>query len=160
MLYRANDWQFSVDLPDFPYKFPEFIAVTTQRPDILIYSYTKRIAILIELTVPWEENARAAAVRKEDRYAKLVEEISGAWQTHYWTIEIGSRGLCSQSLTKCFRELGIGKPATSKLRRVVVDTAQRCSFIIYSSRNRKDWTTPVLKPCASKEAAQAGPKAE
>jgi hypothetical protein len=149
LLHRAKDWQFAVDLPDFQYQFPESIAVTSQRPDILIYSYDINTAILIELTVPWEDNVSAAALRKEERYEKLIADIVGDWHVHFWTIEVGCRGYCSQSLKKCFRDLGLENSAISKLRRIVVDTVQRCSYIIYSRRNNNDWTTPVLKPYRS-----------
>lgn len=101
--------------------------------------------IVVELTVPWEENETKAALRKENRYHDLIKELSVNWDTHYYTIEIGCRGYCSQSLIKCLRELGIPHTATKNAREKIIDTVQRCSYIIWCKRNSQDWTDPVMK---------------
>ena len=36
-------------------KFPEEIAITSLRPDIVLWSQSTKQVALIELTVPWEE---------------------------------------------------------------------------------------------------------
>ena len=55
ILHRADDWRLLVDL-DPPLVVPPFLAVTAQAPDILLISHSSRSAVIIELTVPCEEN--------------------------------------------------------------------------------------------------------
>jgi hypothetical protein len=157
ILHTANDWQFAVDLDSFSqHTIPESILVTSQRPDIVIYSVSTKRIVLIELTVPWEDNITAAAARKVSRYAQqqkdkhtgrtspsLVENLVAAgWQTDLFTIEIGCRGYCGASLRNCLKALGMGKQEANNIRKKAGDTAKRCSYIIYCKRNTRDWSQP------------------
>ena len=65
-----GSWKIMVDLEN-PLVFP--LIATTQRPDIVLWSPEKRKAIIMELTVSWEDNIRVAEERKEQRYKDLVE---------------------------------------------------------------------------------------
>lgn len=44
-------------------QFPQEICSTTLRPDVVLWSAAVKAAILIELTVPWEEGLEAAYER-------------------------------------------------------------------------------------------------
>ena len=55
VLRCARDWQFLFDVGTGYSIFPIDIAVTRQRPDIVIFSQSLRVVILIELTVPLED---------------------------------------------------------------------------------------------------------
>ena len=46
----ATDWHITVDLPAMTYKFPTLAAVTTRRPDLVLWSAVAKIIILMELT--------------------------------------------------------------------------------------------------------------
>ncbi|XP_071170940.1 uncharacterized protein [Mytilus edulis] len=63
LLVTATDWQMLVDLKQ-KLQFPPQIAVTNQIPDIVIWSASTKQAILLELTVPWEERIEDANERK------------------------------------------------------------------------------------------------
>ena len=54
-MHLSNDWISLVDLYN-NYVFPPPIALTTMRPDIVIYSNTLKPIIILELTCPCEEN--------------------------------------------------------------------------------------------------------
>ena len=54
LLRCGNDWVFLFNL-EAGLIFPPEIASTTQRPDIVIYSKSKKIVVLIELTCPLED---------------------------------------------------------------------------------------------------------
>ena len=72
--------------------FPPQIAETAERPDITIYSERTRTVIIIELTIPMEENLSNAYTRKRCNYQDLVAEYENrGWCTHYFPVEIGSR---------------------------------------------------------------------
>ena len=62
-----SDWKLSVDFYS-SLVFPSFIAITSSRPDIVIYSVLKKIVILIELTSPCEENFEDRHFDKIARY--------------------------------------------------------------------------------------------
>ena len=54
-----------------------------------------------------EENLFNAYVRKKCKYQELVAECENrGWCTHYFPIEIGSRGFYKTSLSKCLVALG------------------------------------------------------
>ena len=55
ILHLASDWVIVSDLQN-SYIFPGHIALTSLRPDIVIFSNSLKRVILIELTCPWEEN--------------------------------------------------------------------------------------------------------
>lgn len=66
LLATARDWQLKVDLGR-QLKFPENIAVTTLRPDIVLVPDTTSQVVLLELTVPWEERMAEAFERKRGK---------------------------------------------------------------------------------------------
>ena len=66
LLLNSNDWEFLFDLGDSQLVFPPEIAVTTQRPDIVIFSRSKKAVLLVELTVPLEDRVAAGHTRKEN----------------------------------------------------------------------------------------------
>ena len=54
ILATCNDWQMRADV-NRQLAFPQHIAITNLRPDIVLWSQTKKTVVLIELTVPYEE---------------------------------------------------------------------------------------------------------
>ena len=144
ILTRAADWELLTDT-DGSLSFPSHIAVTTKRPDIVIYSPTKRIVVLIELTCPIEDNiAGAYASSKSERYKSLVQDcIANGWNTYLRPVEIGSRGYCSDTLRSCLVELGFSRPQANKAVKEASNAASRCSYLIYCRRNVKQWENPT-----------------
>src|ERR1700753_1670522 len=64
VLQLATDWRISADLPHLSYQFPLHIAVTAQRPDVVIWSESLRTIILLELTVRPPLNHSRAVLRR------------------------------------------------------------------------------------------------
>ena len=107
LLATANDWQLAADV-HCQLKFPSEIAVTTSRPDIVIWSRGTKQVAMVELTVPWEERIEEAYERKRLKYQPLVDEcIERGWKTWCLPVEVGCRGFAGQSLWRAFRLLGI-----------------------------------------------------
>ena len=71
MLATARDWELRVDLGR-QLQFPEIVARTTLRPDIVLTSLTTKQVVLLELTVPWEDRIEEAHERKRAKYSDLV----------------------------------------------------------------------------------------
>ena len=92
ILHESSDWKLSVDF-DSSLVFPSFIAITSSRPDIVIYSVLKKTVILIELTSPCEENFEDRHFDKIARYEALCVSIrENGWRHHLFAIEVGARG--------------------------------------------------------------------
>ena len=103
LLYTANDWILTYDKSHDPLIFPPHIVQTSLRPDLIIHSNITKQVILIELTVPTEDNIIDWHARKEEKYAKLVDDISmNKWTGHVYGIEVGSRGYVAKSVIFAF----------------------------------------------------------
>jgi len=144
ILPRATDWVLLQDKKNDPAPFPAHIAITSKRPDIVIYSPSLCTVIMIELTCPIEDNIEGAyASSKRGRYAELEREcIANGWSPHLFTVVVGSRGYCAGSVRDCLLELGLDKAQANKTVTEASRTASRCSYLIYTRRNVKEWVTP------------------
>ena len=136
----AKDWVMMVDLPGEPVNFPVNIAVTLQRPDIVIFSVALKQILLIELTVPIEDQVLDAQKRKTNRYKALVQQCeSSGWEVTLYTIEIGSRGHVGESLQRCLKQLGLSSSAVRECIESCSDTALRSSYMLYLRRDLPEW---------------------
>ena len=98
LLGTAGDWQLQADLRG-RMQFPQEIAATNQRQDIVIWSPSSRQAILVELTVPWEERIEEAYERKRNKYQDLVTDCQQrGWRVWCLPVEVGCRGFVGQSM--------------------------------------------------------------
>ena len=70
LLDGCMDWHVATDLKH-SFIFPTEIALTTKRPDIVIWSVKAKKVFIIELTVPYEENFYWAHQRKLEKYEDL-----------------------------------------------------------------------------------------
>lgn len=87
--------------------FPPIVH-TTLRPDIVIWSEQAKKAILVELTVPWEESCDKAHERKKLKCQDLVQECrEKGWQTWLLPVEVGCRGFPVQSVWAAFTALWV-----------------------------------------------------
>ena len=139
-LHFAEDWKVLCDRKS-ALVVPVFLAVTTLRPDIIIYSPQTRVVIIIELTSPCEENFEDRHKQKVDKYFSLCEAMRfNKWTVHFFAIEVGARGYCAANVRSCFRKLGFSNKACKTLLRTVSMTSIETSFEIWKSRNSKAWT--------------------
>jgi hypothetical protein len=148
-LHKANDWKLLVDYLDAPYVFPPEILATNLRPDIIIWSTSRKIIIIIELTCPMEENLLTQMHLKIARYTGLKSDLeSNGWKVVLHTIEVGARGYVhDKTFQKCFRGLGFAPRATAKIKKNLSLLAVRASTTIYQHRNKPLWPViPLLRP--------------
>jgi len=98
LLRKANDWVVRADLSD-NYSFPFFIAPTSLRPDVIIFSKKSKRVIIIELTCPCEENFEDRHSQKLSKYSALVAKIKdNSWSVDLFAIEVGARGYGGKSV--------------------------------------------------------------
>ena len=75
---------------------PSDIAMTAQKPDLVIVNRKSKEVKLVELTVPWDTTANMAAAmtRKTERYNELTTTIQGnGFKCLNIPLEIGTRGV-------------------------------------------------------------------
>ena len=65
ILLQATDCDYRFDLGSGPLHFPTEVAATTLHPDFVIYSRTKKIMIMQELTIPLEDRPKPRAYPKD-----------------------------------------------------------------------------------------------
>ena len=98
LLNGASDWKVSADLRT-SLQFPVHIIQTEKRPDIVVWSDSKKSVLLIELTVPWEENREEAHERNKNHYETLRADcVEKGWICHVIPIEVGCRGFIGHSV--------------------------------------------------------------
>ena len=149
LLSGANDWQLMVDFEHRKLVFPPEIYSTDLRPDILIWSQSSRMILLIELTVPAEENILAAHIRKTARYEQLafLAKLINSWDSKIITIEVGARGFVAKSMNSFLRSIGFSNYEASSTCKDISMIVARCSHNIFLYRNEKFWKkSPLLEP--------------
>ena len=141
LLNYANDWQLLVDFENAKIVFPPTILATNERPDIVIWSKSARVVIMIELTVCAEEGIAAAQMRKESRYQSLLDNISElqSWRPWLLTLEIGARGLVSSRAFRTFKTLGLSSSETRRFCKSLSTVAARCSYAIFLAHKEYVW---------------------
>ncbi|KAL3970378.1 polycystin 1L2 [Sarotherodon galilaeus] len=124
LLATANDWELRVDLAK-QLKFPEAVAKTTLRPDIIVTSVVFKQVILLELTVPWEDRMEEAHERKRAKYSELVEECrSNGWPARF----------AGQSLCRAYKMLGIVGANEQRAIKLVTNAAEAASRWLWIKR--------------------------
>ena len=163
LLEQANDWIVLIDGIPKRIAFPRCTGVDSNlRPDIMIYSKSRKVMIWAELTVPLEENVVDAEIRKTKRYLKLAETLRAKeWTVHPFTIEVGSLGWIADSTSKFLRSVGFNRRQSLWIKKQLSLSASRSSFLIWCSRFDKKWekaertlsATPALSE-SQREALQ------
>ena len=148
LLEGATDWKCLVDLGRSKLVFPPDIYCTSERPDLVIWSKKLHKVLLVELTVPAEENIEAAQLRKEARYLPLCEAINSdtcnPWKASLTTIEVGTRGNVAHTTRSFLRKMGLTNANTNAASKDISLIAARCSYAIYLSRDNEAWSKPDL----------------
>jgi hypothetical protein len=133
---------------------PADIMVQAQRPDLVIFDRSvhgrHRIA-LVELTCPWDTDAKRAKERKTTRYADHKTVLSNeGWDCSLYMIEVGARSHILKSvkdrLWSLFRawvpaghRMGIGQTMKDVSKISLV-----CLFSIFQACNDLVWSSPHL----------------
>lgn len=135
----ARDWKLLVDVGS-KLQVPECIVVTTLRPDVVLYSESKRIVYFIELTVPFEDEVDGAYERKRLKYADLVAEVrERGWQAYIRPVEVGARGFVAKSTTRLLAEFGFRGRVLRTVVKELSEVAERSSQWLWVRRADSRW---------------------
>ena len=132
LLNGASDWKVSADLKSF-LQFPVHIIQTEKRPEIVAWSDSKKSVLLIELTVPWEENREEAHERKKNRYETLRADcVEKGWICHVIPIEVDCRSFLGRSVISFLSKIVITGRSLKVASNRLQTAAQYASSWIWS----------------------------
>ena len=93
---------------------------------------------MLELSVPMDDNIDQRHFDKENKYAKLLDDLNiNQWTGQTFGLEVGSRGYVAKSF--CCRSSGLDRRLDGDLRRAVSLMCTRCSYSIHLSRKNEIW---------------------
>ena len=135
----GEDFDTIADIgPEQNYVLPPDLGNSDMRPDIVCESRLQKQAVILELTVCFEEAYVAAKERKTEKYLDLVAEIEEkGYNMELITLEVGSRGLlCLDGFKQLHSILYVNKKWMQFFKNVA-STAISGSFKIWISTNHK-----------------------
>ena len=107
LLEGCTGWQVATD-SKYNFIFPTEMALTTKRPDIVIWTVKAKKVFVIELMVLFEENFDWPHQRKMEKFEDLREEcVRNDWITNVFPIEVGCRGFIANSTSVFLNNLGL-----------------------------------------------------
>ncbi|XP_078617582.1 uncharacterized protein LOC144885536 [Branchiostoma floridae x Branchiostoma japonicum] len=134
-ILRKGVWNMAVDLEN-RLCFPKNICVTSLRPDLVAWSEALKTVIIVELSVPWEENMQSAYERKKLKYQDLTHECKqSGWNVLLYPVEVGCRGFPGSSLARFCKEMAIDK----KVLRNMAQEVEKSSFWLWIKRKENTW---------------------
>jgi hypothetical protein len=139
ILHDSKNWEMLVDLGK-KLKFPEEVTHTSLRPDIVMWSRSPKLMVMVELTVPWEERVEVSHEIKKGKYQDLADTCKErGWKTWVFPVEVGCRGFPSQSVWKMLGAVGIKGGARNTAAHALGKAAERASSWLWLRRNEPTW---------------------
>jgi len=127
----GEGWKIITDL-DRQMRVPQVIVLTRQRPDLILFSEKQKETIMMELTVPWEENMTWAHERKLDRYEDLRMDCAGrGWRCEVFAVEVGCRGFLGKSAVKFLERIGLTSKHLRTAQKEIGQEAEAASAWIW-----------------------------
>ena len=127
---------------------PPRILVTSLKPDLFIFNEETRVAVVFELTCPWDNNIERSHNFKEEKYSSLVSDLSHDFTVFQFSVEVSVRGQLTgpnkarlKNLSyRCCRD---PKAVTKSLYEIMSKAALLSSFSIFSARREPSWMSPA-----------------
>ena len=138
--------------------FPANVALTQDRPDIVLVSETLRRVVLVELTLPCEENFEFWHHKKQEKDIPIKAQAgTKGWGVNIFAVEVEPQGFSANST---LRRLGFGSKDCRTITKALADIAMKASFAIYLSRESRVWDPiPLIeKQCKAYVAIQSPPR--
>ena len=132
LLNGASDWKVSAGLKT-SLQFPVHIIQTEKQLDIVAWSNSKKNVLLIESTVPWEENWEEAHEQKKKCYKTLRTDcVEKGWICHVIPIEVGWHSFLGHSVISFLSKIGITGHSLKVASNPLQTAAQYASSWIWS----------------------------
>ena len=108
--------------------FPEEVAVTSLRPDMILLSRSTKTIIVAELTVPWEVRLAISHQLKKAKYQDLIDEaLLKGWHATLFPIEVGCCGFPATSVRYFLQRVGLEPKHLKKATREIAMAAETSS---------------------------------
>ncbi|CAH2218509.1 jg623 [Pararge aegeria aegeria] len=102
--------------------------ITANRPDIVLVDRSVRRAIIVDITIPHDDNLVKADKEKVSKYLDLVHEITAMWgveSTVIVPIVVSVNGLLAKSFVQHLKKLSFGCWIKGRIQKaVVLETAR------------------------------------
>ena len=137
LLHQATDCVLLSDSVISKLVLPSSIEISTLRPDVVLYSHSRKVVFWLELTVCLEDRFSVSNQRKHHRYAELATqcELSG-WRVHSYAVEVGVLGFIPSSLRSCLKVVGFKWNKIKTLARTCSRVAVRSNYLLWVKRNQ------------------------
>ena len=133
-------FEIFIDLPG--HRSPNEV-FTHHRPDIVLRKQNQVIAI--ELTCCFESNVKKSNTYKVNRYRNIQNELDRNIKLTKFFVEVTSLGFIPRQSCSFFKLLQDHQINTERLSNKMSETALRCSYYLYTQRN-KNWNNcEILK---------------
>ncbi|KAJ8362447.1 hypothetical protein AAFF_G00373990 [Aldrovandia affinis] len=139
LLDTARDWRMQVDLEQ-RLIFPPEIITTNLRPDLVLWSTSQKLLVIVELTVPWEAAVGEAYERKRLKYSDIAAEAEQrGWRAQVLPVEVGCRGFVATSTTKLLKGMGVRGQAFRQAVKSMSEAAERSISWLWIKRKDPNW---------------------
>ena len=127
---------------------PPRILVTSLKPDLFIFNEETRVAVVFELTCPWDNNIERSHNFKEEKYSSLVSDLSHDFTVFQFSVEVSVRGQLTgpnkarlKNLSyRCCRD---PKAVSKSLYEIMSKATLLSSFSIFCARREPSWMSPA-----------------
>ena len=107
---------------------------------MVLFSRSSKTIVLLQLTVPLEDNVHLVHDRKTTKYSALVTACEeNGFKTHMFALEVGCLCYCPHSFLHCFEALGLPKSAARQIRSEASKTALRSLYVLFLRRGMPIW---------------------
>lgn len=98
------------------------------------------MAYVVELTVPWEDGAEEAYVRKLTKYSDLATETAqNDWKIKIFPIEVRCRGFVAKSMTSLLKKMGVRDRAFQQAINSLSSGVEKSSNWIWIKKKGNNW---------------------
>ncbi|XP_075985623.1 uncharacterized protein LOC142982824 [Anticarsia gemmatalis] len=97
--------------------------IIANKPDIVVVDRSERVAVIVDITVPHDENLVKAEKDKEVKYLDLAHEIVDMWDVDsaiIVPIVVSVNGLIAKSLDQHLRRLALGSWVKGLMQKAVL----------------------------------------
>ena len=102
--------------------------IVANKPDIVLVDRSQRRAVLVDVTIPHDENLVKAEKDKVTKYLDLAHEVTAMWNvdsTDIVPIVVSANGLIAKSLDQHLQRLSLGSWIKGQIQKaVILDTAR------------------------------------
>ncbi len=120
--------------------FPEEVAITTLRPDMILQSRSSKNILIAKLTVPWEDRLAISHQLSKAKYQDLIDKaLVKGWHAALFSIEVGCHGFPATSVRYFLQKIGLDPNQLKKATEEIAAAAETSSRWLWLLRDRSGY---------------------